>query len=284
MTSLLPLSQPPISQRTDVVYPSSYGEPLAETSLHVDAIINVVVALRNYLAAQPAIVLADQFLYYVQGFPKFRVAPDVMAIFNVAPGPRDNYKIWEEGQAPSVIFEITSAGTQERDETFKKELYESLEVAEYWQFDPKGEWIEEKLRGYRLQNGVYVTVTDSYSAVLGLRLVVEEALLTFYRRDTGEKLLASAELVEALRQETLARQGAEALLEQERMRAEQERQRADREQQRAEQEHLRAEQANQQAEQERLRAEQANQQAEQERLRAERLAAKLRELGEDPGL
>jgi Putative restriction endonuclease len=249
MTSLLPLPQTVISQRAEVVYPSSDGEPLAESYVHIDAIINAVIALRNYLEGQQAIVFADQFLYYVQGFPKFRVAPDVMVVFNVLPGARDNYKVWEEAQVPSVIFEMTSAGTRERDEVVKKDFYESLDVPEYWQFDPKGEWIPEKLRGYRLQDGVYAPITDGRSEPLKLRLEVDEALIAFYREDTGEKLLASAELVQALRQETLARQEAEALLAQEQQRAEQEQERA-----------------------------------EQERERADRLAARLRELGEDPDL
>ena len=249
MTSLLPLPQTVISQRAEVVYPSSDGEPLAETSVHIDAIINAVITLRNYLEGQQAIVLADQFLYYVQGFPKFRVAPDVMVIFNVPPGARDNYKVWEETQVPSVIFEMTSAGTKDRDEIVKKDLYEGLDVPEYWQFDPKGEWIPEKLRGYRLRDGVYAPITDGRSEPLQLRLEVDGSLIAFYREDTGEKLLASDELVQALRQETLARQEAEVLLEQERQRAEQERQRA-----------------------------------EQERQRGDRLAARLRELGEDPDL
>jgi Uma2 family endonuclease len=219
MTSLLPLPQTAL-QRAEVVYPSSDGEPLAETSVHIDAIINAVIVLRNYLEGQQAIVLADQFLYYVQGFPKFRVAPDIMVVLNVPPGARDNYKVWEEGQVPAVIFEMTSASTQSRDEGLKKDLYESLDIPEYWQFDPKGEWIPEKLRGHRLQEGLYVPITDGRSEPLGLRLAVEESLIGFYREDTGEKLLASEELVQALRQETLARQEAEALLEQERQRAE----------------------------------------------------------------
>jgi Uma2 family endonuclease len=220
MTSLLPLPQPPLSQRSEVIYPSSDGEPLAETSVHIDAIIQAVIVLRNYLEGQQAIVLADQFLYYVQGFPKFRVAPDIMVVFHVPPGARDNYKVWEEGQVPAVIFEITSAGTRSRDEVTKKDLYESLDIAEYWQFDPKGEWIPEKLRGYRLQEGLYQPITDGRSEPLRLRLAVEESLIGFYREDTGEKLLASQELVQALQQEALARQAAEALLEQERSRAE----------------------------------------------------------------
>jgi Uma2 family endonuclease len=66
-----------------------------------------------------------------------------MVIFNVQPGGRDNYKIWEEGQVPAVIFEITSPSTQSKDDIEKKQLYESLGVAEYWQFDPRGEWIPE---------------------------------------------------------------------------------------------------------------------------------------------
>ena len=74
-----------------------------------------------------------------------RVVPDVMVIFDVAPEGRNNYKIWEEGQAPAVILEMTSAETQEQDQSYKKTLYAQLEVEEYWLFDPKGEWIPEKL-------------------------------------------------------------------------------------------------------------------------------------------
>lgn len=204
MTSLFPTPQ-----KTEIFYPSSDGEPLAETSVHVDAIINVVVALRQYLADQPAIVLADQFLYYAQGFPKLRVAPDVMVIFNVAPGARDNYKTWEEGQVPAVVFEITSEGTRFQDEGFKKTLYEQIEVQEYWQFDPKGEWIAEKLRGYRLQEEHYVEITDRRSQPLQLRLEIDRSLIAFYREDTGEKLLAPDELVTALQAATQARHQAE---------------------------------------------------------------------------
>lgn len=76
------------------------------------------------MAHRQATVLANQFLYYAQGFPKLRVASDVMVIFDVAPGGRDNYKIWEEGQVPIVIFEMTSFGTKGQDEMFKKTLYE----------------------------------------------------------------------------------------------------------------------------------------------------------------
>ncbi|MEH1981780.1 MAG: Uma2 family endonuclease [Nostoc sp.] len=197
----------------NIEYPSSDGEPLAESYLHLYAILTTLEVIKQYLAGRQATVLADQFLYYAQGFPKLRVAPDVMVIFDVPPGGRDSYKVWEEGQVPQVIFEMTSQGTQKQDQEQKKNLYEQLGILEYWLFDPKGEWIEEKLRGYRLEDETYQLITDGISQPLGLRLAVEGELLGFYRLDTGEKLLTPTELAEQLQQE--------------RQRANQERQRAD---------------------------------------------------------
>ena len=210
----------PITQTTPIVYPSADGEPVAETYEHLYAILTTLEVLKQYLAGRQATVLANQFLYYAQGFPKVRTAPDVMVIFDVAPGGRDNYKTWEEGQVPVVIFEMTSPSTQDQDKTFKKTLYEQLGVQEYWLFDPKGEWIAEKLQGYRLREDTYTPITDSRSEPLQLRLTVEGKLISFYREDTGEKLLIPDELVAALNQETQARLLAEAQAEQERQQRE----------------------------------------------------------------
>ncbi|MEH2197794.1 Uma2 family endonuclease [Nostoc sp.] len=204
MTSLLPSSQP-----TEVFYPSSDGEPLAESYIHLYALLTTLEVLREYLLSRQATVLSNQFLYYAQGFPRLRVAPDVMVIFNVAPGGRDNYKIWEEGQVPVVIFEMTSEGTKNQDTGFKKTLYEQLGVLEYWLFDPKGEWIKEQLQGYRLRGEVYEPITDSRCEPLQLRLQIEGQLIGFYREDTGEKLLIPEELAEALKQERLAKEQAQ---------------------------------------------------------------------------
>jgi len=122
-------AQPGPAVAKEIFYPSSDGEPLAATSsVHADAIIHAVVTLRQYLAQQPAIVLADQFSYYAQGYPRLRVAPDIMLIWDIPPGPRDNYKIWKEGSVPSVIFEITSEGTQDQDRSHNKTLYEQMGV------------------------------------------------------------------------------------------------------------------------------------------------------------
>ena len=94
-------------------------------------------------------------------------------------------------------------------------------------FDPKGEWIEEKLRGFRLRGDIYEPIADGQCAPLQLRLQIEGKLIGFYRFDTNEKLLIPDELHQALRrntlaleQEILARQQAEQQVEQERKRAE----------------------------------------------------------------
>ncbi|WP_375495145.1 Uma2 family endonuclease [uncultured Nostoc sp.] len=218
----------PVSVESEIFYPSADGQPVAETYDHLYALLTTLEVLKQYLTNRQATVLGNQFLYYAQGFPKLRVAPDVMVIFDVASGGRDNYKTWEEGQVPTVIFEMTSFGTKGQDEIFKKTLYEQLGVKEYWLFDLKGEWVEQQLRGYRLRGEIYEPIEDGRSEPLQLRLVVEGRLIGFYPEDTGEKLLIPDELAQALRQEVLARQQAEELVEQECQRAEQERQRAER--------------------------------------------------------
>ena len=217
----------PGTQATQLVYPSSDGEPVAETFDHLYVLLVTLEVLRQYLIGRQATVLGNQFLYYAQGFPRLRTAPDVMVIFDVEPGGRDNYKIWEEGKIPSIIFEMTSKGTKDQDEGFKKTLYEQLGVQEYWQFDPKGEWIPEQLRGYRLRGDTYEPIVDGMSQPLQLRLIAEGKLIGFYRLDTGARLLIPDELADALRQETEARQQAEQRAEEEHQRAEEERQRAE---------------------------------------------------------
>lgn len=213
---------------TEIFYSSADGEPLAESYEHVNVILFTLSMLRQYLEGQQATVLANQFLYYIEGNPRARVAPDVMVIFNVASGGRPNYKIWEEGEVPSVIFEMTSPSTREQDQSFKKTLYAQLGVQEYWLFDPKGEWIPEQLQGYRLEDEGYRKISNNYSEVLKLQLKPDEYLIGFYRHDTGEKLLTPDELLVAVQTEY--------------QRAEQEHQRAEQEYQRAEQERARADQ------------------------------------------
>jgi nitrogen regulatory protein PII-like uncharacterized protein len=275
MTAVILDSTANRATQPEIFYPSSDGEPLAESYDHLYVIMTTLAMLLAYIKGQQATVLADQFLYYAQGFPRLRVAPDVMVIFNVEPGGRDNYKIWEEGQVPSVIFEMTSPGTRSSDDVEKKHLYESLGVTEYWQFDPRGEWIPEKLRGYRLQGDeepVYVQIADNISQVLQLCLVVEDKIIAFYRLDNGVKLLPLEELNIAIEQQS--------------QRIEVESQRADLEAQRADLEAQKAVEASQRADLEAQKAEEASQRADREAQRTRELEAQIalyqQQLGELP--
>jgi Uma2 family endonuclease len=194
-------------------YPSSDGEPVAETYDHFYAIAILLEMLRQYLTGRQATVLGNQYLYYAQGLPRMRVAPDVMVIFDVAAGGRDNYKIWEEGQVPAVVFEITSKGTQLVDTGFKRELYAQMGVQEYWLFDPKNEWVKGQLQGYRLNDDQeYDRINDGQSLVLGLRLSIEDKKIALHRLDNGEKLPFPSELAEQVAQERQAKQELEVLL------------------------------------------------------------------------
>jgi Uma2 family endonuclease len=188
----------------EICHPSSDRESLVESSDDLYVVTTILEMLQSHLKGQQVTVLATQFLYYAQEFPRLKVAPDVMVIVGVEPGERDNYKVWEEGQVPSVIFEITSLDTRSEDDVEKKYLYESLGIKEYWQFDPNSEWIPEKLRGYRLQGDeepVYVSITDNRSEVLQLHLVVEDKIIAFYQLDDIAKILTLAELNIALEQQ-----------------------------------------------------------------------------------
>ena len=49
-------------------------------------------------------------LYYVEGNPSACVAPDVFVVKGVPKQERRIYKLWEELQPPTVVFEITSRG------------------------------------------------------------------------------------------------------------------------------------------------------------------------------
>ncbi|WP_282560933.1 Uma2 family endonuclease [Trichothermofontia sichuanensis] len=142
-----------------------------------------------------------------------------MVIFNVAPGGRDAYKIWEEGEVPRVIFEMTSASTKAIDQEFKKRLYAQLGVEEYWLFDPKEEWQQPALVGYRLVEEDYQPLPDLCSGALGLRLAVQDHLIAFYRLDTGEKLLMPGELATALNETQQALNQTQQALEVEKQRA-----------------------------------------------------------------
>jgi Uma2 family endonuclease len=209
---------------TQVYYPESDGKPMGETDVHIDALIYLREALRDYFRDDPQMYIAgNMLLYYEEGNPAACVAPDVFVVQGVAKGERRTYRLWEESQPPIVVFEITSRGSRLEDLGTKRVVYAMLGVQEYFLYDPLGEYLRPSLQGYRLQEGEYQRVPSESegrltSQALGLELRLEEGRLRLVNPTTGERLLTPAEAQAARRTEAMGRRAAEAELE--RLRAE----------------------------------------------------------------
>ena len=96
-----------------------------------------------------------------------RVAPDLFIAFDVdVAGIYENlpnFWIWEIGKAPDFVMEVASPSTAANDLGWKRELYQRLEVQEYWRFDPTGGRLYGKpITGERLVNGDYEEYPSEY--------------------------------------------------------------------------------------------------------------------------
>ena len=161
-----------------IEYPSSDGKPMTEGDAQLFPMIYAVERLRLYFHRDPDVyVSANLLIYYEEGNPKRRVAPDVFVVLGVPDRMRDNYLLWEEPKAPDFVLEITGPKKWRRDQGPKRRLYQRLGVREYWQYDPTGDYLEPALQGLKLVAGRYEVLPvrkfedgtlAGWSAVLGL--------------------------------------------------------------------------------------------------------------------
>jgi len=204
--------------RQQIDYPESDGRPTAETDLHRQEMLDAIDSLTDFFRAEPEVYVAGNLLlYYEEGNPSASVAPDVFVVKGVPKGYRRTYKLWDEGQPPTIVLEITSRFTRLEDLGNKRALYALLGVREYFLFDPLAEYLVPPLHGYVLVSGEYrrldPDVEDSLpSRALGLRLRMEYGRLRLINAATGERLLRPAEAREQARAEAEARRAAEQRL------------------------------------------------------------------------
>ena len=85
-------------RRTEIHYPESDGNPMAETDLHQDLMYHVIHTLQAFLAGEQAYVSGNLLVYYEKGNPRRSVAPDAFVVFGVEQRRKRTYKIWEEGE------------------------------------------------------------------------------------------------------------------------------------------------------------------------------------------
>ena len=193
---------------TAVFYPESDGQPMAETDVHRDLMIDLIAMLREYFHDDPHVYISGNLLlYYEAGNPRRSVAPDVFVVKGIPGDRRRIYKLWEEGQPPDVVFEVTSRSTRGEDLRTKHELYARLGVAEYFLFDPLGEYLRPPLQGHRLTQDHYRPLSPAedgslWSAVLGLALHPRGESLRLFD-PAGQRWLPTPQ------EETVARRAAE---------------------------------------------------------------------------
>ena len=211
------------SHAAGIDYPCSDGRPVAESDFHIDCLFYVRNALRSHYERRgrgDVYVAANMFLYSEKGNPRAVVAPDVFVVLGAPGHRRDSYLLWNEPKAPDFVLEVTSKSTRGEDEGHKRRFYAALGVQEYFLFDPRGEYLNPPLEGYRLHGSRYRALPavaalpggapSVRSAVLGLDLrdSRETQMLRLHDPATGQDLLT-------YREEAAARRAAEARIREE---------------------------------------------------------------------
>ena len=270
----------------DTHYPESDGQPMAETELHRDLMIDSILTLKARFKDIPAVcVSGNMLMYYVPRDARKSVAPDVFVTFGVERKQRRIYKIWEEGKPPDFVLEFSSGSTFKNDLGAKKTLYaEVLGVREYFLYDAERRHLPTPLMGFRLVGTTYVPIRPEadgkvFAETLGLSLGLRGDGFGFYDAVAGRWLETpmdeAAERAEAAatRADRLAAEAEQATLAQQRAEAAAQEEAAAR--QRAE---ANAEQAQKDAEQAQKDAEQARAMSVQADARADQAEDELAEL------
>jgi len=191
---------------TDVQYPETDGEPMAETDLHAQRMIDLRLMLEErYRDRKDVYVSGNLLLYYVEGDISRSLAPDVFVVMGVAGKLRRVYKLWEEGKGPDFVIEVTSRSTRTEDVGKKRELYrDRLGVKEYFLFDPEGDYLLPRLKGIRFREGKEEEIPEErgrlHSEQLGLHLEAQGSNLVLFDSATGERLIPPGELPELRRE------------------------------------------------------------------------------------
>ncbi len=211
----------------EILYPSSDGEPMAESTIQYKLIVTIKEGCELLFEDDPNVFVAADLLWYpVEGRPDISQAPDTMVIFGRPKGERRSYiQYREENIPPQVVFEIRSHNDSNTKMHKKLSFYNRYGIEEYYLYDPE---INE-LEGWQRIEGSLEPIEPMegwISPRLGVRFELPESGLEIYKPD-GEKFLSPSEI------------NAERLLE---------RERAEQASQRAEQASQRAEQASQRAE------------------------------------
>ena len=158
---------------------------MGETDLHRSIMFEAIESLKQHYSGQQVYVSGNILLCYQKGNRRRHVSPDVLVVKGLEQRDRKNYLLWEEGRPPDVVIEVTSESTREEDVYDKFEIYrDKVQVAEYFLFDPRNEYLQPALKGYCLVAGRYEPIEPVSgrlpSRELGLHLEEHENHLRFF--------------------------------------------------------------------------------------------------------
>ena len=112
---------------------------------HYQISFNIVTAFQSYLKGKTCRAFGDGVDVYLT--ENDRVIPDAMIVCN-----KNIIRLDGIHGAPDLIVEVLSPGTAKNDRGYKKNLYETAGVKEYWIVDP----ISHSIEVYILANGKFV--------------------------------------------------------------------------------------------------------------------------------
>lgn len=192
------------------------------TDQAMEMTVDFHILLIFFRGREDVFVATNLLVYYREGDNETRVTPDVMVAFGRPPGYRGSYKIWEEGNhPPDWVLEVASEGTVKVDVEEKPGTYAEIGVREYWQYDPTGGLLDQRLQGWRLSGLEYTALPQVrvagaeiaiYSEVLGLRLEFDGKELRFWDPVGKRFLHTPLESEEARLEEAQGRREAEQAL------------------------------------------------------------------------
>jgi Uma2 family endonuclease len=200
----------------EIEYPVSDGKPMAETDVHRDAMFDLIERLKaRYSGRDDVYVSGNLLVYYAEGKPKLCLAPDCFVAFGVPNHQRRTFKTWAEGTFPAVVFEVTSESTELEDTQTKFHTYQDVwKVRELFYFDPTGDYLPERLAGYRLSRGKFKPLTPTAgrltSTELGITLEAVGQGLILREAKTGRELLLAGEQEARAARRKLAKQRKDA--------------------------------------------------------------------------
>ncbi|BBC22630.1 Uma2 family endonuclease [Pseudanabaena sp. ABRG5-3] len=196
--------------KVEITYPSSDGQPMAESTEHYQWIVTIEGGLETLFKDDNNVFVAGDLLWYpVEGRADIRRAPDVMIVFGRPKGARGSYiQHLEEGIAPQVVFEILSQGNRISEMARKFEFYQTYGVEEYYVYDHLANDLVGWIRNQDDQHLEPIADIQNWSSPrLGIRFEITDEILKIFQPD-GTRFLTYLEQAEQAVAERIAKEQA----------------------------------------------------------------------------